>query len=259
MGTNLQVRQVYQIKASIIKIFELYTEKKLSEADITEEPCIEQPLEANLECINEKLEGQSMIDGKKEEIKKPEDKQSIVYDVAKYGIKAVLLKSTYELAEISSFIPRKKIMELTVEPSSLQYFISKFVKEERLDGENKLLCEFCKYSTPIFKRIEFSQFGKVLIIHLKRFKIVNKDKREKIDTNVEFPHQLTLKTDTNVTSNFRLFAVLNHIGNMESGHYTAYCRDITELEKWREFDDNRVKDVTNIQSDKAYVLFYECL
>ncbi len=225
---------VLTLKQNIIKIFELYADKKLEEKDLF----VDEPLYSD--------------DVKLMEDAKPPADGSLY--------KKVVFKSpTYELSEILSFLPKRKISEYTNEPNNIQYFISRFVKEEKLDGENKLMCEHCKASTPIYKNIEFSQFGKTLIIHLKRFKIISADKREKIDTNVDFPLEMTLNSDQSKQVNFRLYAVLNHIGSMESGHYTAYCRDLLDMDKWREFDDNRVKDVSKIQSDKAYVLFYECI
>jgi len=118
------------------------------------------------------------------------------------------------------------------------------------------MCDMCKCATPISKKIEFLNFGKELIIHLKRFKIIDAIKREKIFTDVKFPIDLELVQDNKTTVKFRLHAVLNHIGSLESGHYTAYCKDMVD-DKWRQFDDNRVIEATKIQSEKAYVLFYE--
>lgn len=57
---------------------------------------------------------------------------------------------------------------------------------------------------------------------------------------------------------YDLYAVINHIGNMQSGHYTAYCKNPLD-QQWYSFDDTRVTQIS--QSDvvtcDAYILFYQ--
>lgn len=58
-------------------------------------------------------------------------------------------------------------------------------------------------------------------------------------------------------NSFELYAVCNHHGNMQSGHYTAYCRNpIDGL--WYVFDDTKVSpiDESSIVTQDAYILFY---
>ncbi|KAA3676118.1 uncharacterized protein DEA37_0009082, partial [Paragonimus westermani] len=70
-------------------------------------------------------------------------------------------------------------------------------------------------------------------------------------------------------TSYGLYAVVNHFGSMESGHYTAFCRGIRDGD-WYEYDDSnvsriatsRIKLLTKIplfQSNAAYILFYERL
>jgi ubiquitin C-terminal hydrolase len=42
---------------------------------------------------------------------------------------------------------------------------------------------------------------------------------------------------------YRLFAVSNHMGGLNSGHYTAYARHRGQR-KWYYFDDRNVTEVT---------------
>jgi ubiquitin C-terminal hydrolase len=63
-----------------------------------------------------------------------------------------------------------------------------------------------------------------------------------------------------------LYAISNHYGSLNGGHYTAYCENpIAKI--WYEFDDSSVSRVSNtnsieeiensIVSKAAYVLFYK--
>ena len=56
---------------------------------------------------------------------------------------------------------------------------------------------------------------------------------------------------------YRLYAVSNHYGTMDGGHYTAYCRNI-DYNKWFKFDDCNVMELkgNEVRSSNAYILFY---
>ena len=45
--------------------------------------------------------------------------------------------------------------------------------------------------------------------------------------------------ELNKYHNYNLFAVCNHFGSMEGGHYTAYCLS-PKLQKWFKYDDHEV-------------------
>ena len=50
-------------------------------------------------------------------------------------------------------------------------------------------------------------------------------------------------------SHFNLYAVSNHYGTMEGGHYTAYCKsDITR--GWHKYDDQVRTMIGNMQKHK---------
>lgn len=58
-------------------------------------------------------------------------------------------------------------------------------------------------------------------------------------------------------SRFELYAVSNHYGTMDAGHYTAYCKN-PEYNKWFKFDDQNVVEINGneVRSSAAYILFY---
>ena len=56
---------------------------------------------------------------------------------------------------------------------------------------------------------------------------------------------------------YDLYAVSNHYGSLNGGHYTAFCQNPVH-KKWFEFDDTDVTKVEpqNTVTKAAYVLFY---
>ena len=57
---------------------------------------------------------------------------------------------------------------------------------------------------------------------------------------------------------YDLYAVSNHYGSLNGGHYTAYGYN-SLVNKWYEFNDSSVGSVSNIDeivSPGAYLLFY---
>lgn len=177
--------------------------------------------------------------------------------------------------------------------------LKEFFKDERLDGGDAWRCPRCKVARPAVKRLSISKLPKILLIHLKRFS-QNGPFRDKINTHVDFPvndldlfpyltqsaqqllvayyqrgkrngadTQTLLPALANLPSQppqkFDLYAISNHYGNMNGGHYTAFVRQ-TGLRKWFQFDDSRVTELcemgnqqaeqSTIKTRYAYSLFY---
>merc|ERR1739845_158154 len=68
-----------------------------------------------------------------------------------------------------------------------------------------------------------------------------------------------LQTLSRDNTEYRLYAVVNHIGGMGSGHYTAYVRG--DGERWLCCNDSQVYPISEeaVVSANAYLLFYERL
>lgn len=122
------------------------------------------------------------------------------------------------------------------------------------------------------KTLNFIFLPPVLIIHLSRFYY---DLTKKNDTIVTYPLVLNIILKNNETARYRLYAVVNHTGNLISGHYTSLVNKepMHKLDKgrqkWYYFDDEVVKEETKhgnidqgilkVSSSDVYVLFYERL
>lgn len=135
-----------------------------------------------------------------------------------------------------------------------------------LDDENRWTCGKCKKSVNAIKQNAFWHLPQVMILCLNRF--VSTDgssgSGRKLDDFVEFP-----VTDLDLSPFvqgpeaaggkkilYDLYAVSNHYGSLNSGHYTAYAKNRGDG-KWYCFNDSLTpKEEPNPVTENAYILFY---
>lgn len=108
------------------------------------------------------------------------------------------------------------------------------------------------------KKIQVYNVPPILIINLKRFR----GNYAKQNTLVHFPVR-NFDMTTFVVNNdgekpiYDLFAVSNHFGQLQAGHYTAMCLNDGA---WFQFNDHKISAITDekqIISSAAYILFYK--
>ncbi|EDO18569.1 hypothetical protein Kpol_2001p78 [Vanderwaltozyma polyspora DSM 70294] len=120
------------------------------------------------------------------------------------------------------------------------------------------------------KSMNFISLPPTLVIHLSRFYY---DLSKKNETIVTYPLILNIVLNNNETAKYRLYGIVNHTGNLISGHYTTLVNKEKNHElkkdkqKWYYFDDEVVKEENNhgnidegvikVSSSQVYVLFYE--
>lgn len=194
----------------------------------------------------------------------------IVYQ-NKYCVSLETINVSYDL----TFKPMKK-RELDIY-NLLDFFTS----EEEVPN---YYCEFCNSEVKAKRKLEINRIPKILVIQLKRFyfriestnrfnkkikKAIPKIIEEKNDNTINFHPRLNVSkyltihktsgnvsNETNAETHYNLFGVCNHIGNTNSGHYTALAKHHISQE-WFEFDDKQVKKYSNdIVTKNAYLLFY---
>ncbi|XP_022216427.1 ubiquitin carboxyl-terminal hydrolase 8 isoform X2 [Drosophila obscura] len=138
---------------------------------------------------------------------------------------------------------------------------------ERIHGWN---CPNCKTKRDAIKKLDISRLPPVLVVHLKRFYAdpSNTGAYVKKQNYLRFPLQnlemnpyIARAESRAVTpKTYQLYAVSNHYGTMEGGHYTAFCKSVN-YGRWYKFDDQVVSvlDTSNVVSSAAYILFYTWL
>ena len=166
-------------------------------------------------------------------------------------------KCDYESYSFQKLLDIPLLLPMKIREINLISLIKEYLKEESLDWSSK--CEKCKDSNlKHIKKIKFSMLNDVIIFSLQRFDPFYSMKStiyvsydEILDLN-DFCDFDLYKDSTK----FRLFGTINHIGNINYGHYFAYVR-IGEI--WYEFNDSIVNKIScmDLKSSSVCVLFYE--
>lgn len=142
-----------------------------------------------------------------------------------------------------------------------------YVAEEALIGANQWFCSNCKKLVDATKKSEIFALPPILIVHLNRFKVDDCEEGiRKVDTALTFPvdgwdlsHLVRSKSSGD--ARYDLYASSNHVGSIDSGHYTAYAQNRFS-KRWYEFDDKKFREIdpvaTFASSPSPYVLFYMC-
>ncbi|XP_031750351.1 ubiquitin carboxyl-terminal hydrolase 43 isoform X2 [Xenopus tropicalis] len=158
-----------------------------------------------------------------------------------------------------------------------------YTKEEQLAPDDAWRCPYCKVLQQGTVKLSLWTLPDILIIHLKRFRQVG-GRRNKLSTLVRFPlagldmapHVVKRSQggkgmlgqwaswknapmeNGQLDVHYDLYAVCNHHGSLQGGHYTAYCRNSLDA-RWYSYDDSNVEHVqeTDVCTRGAYLLFYQ--
>lgn len=161
-------------------------------------------------------------------------------------------------------------------PKSLTECLRRFTRPERLGSEAKIKCGQCQSYQESTKRLSMKKLPIVICFHLKRFEHSKKSK--KISTFIPFPEELNMApfmasrvNGQNGNGNgyrrdgdsclvyenkYSLFAVVNHSGTLEVGHYTCFIRQMKD--QWFKCDDAWITkaSVDDVLQSEGYLLFY---
>ncbi|XP_075759605.1 ubiquitin carboxyl-terminal hydrolase 43 [Pelodiscus sinensis] len=160
-----------------------------------------------------------------------------------------------------------------------------YTKEEQLAPDDAWRCPHCQVLQQGVVKLSLWTLPDILLIHLKRFRQAG-ERRTKLSTLVRFPlrglnmaphvaqrsqagkqapgpwaawkRPPYLSHGCQLDSLYDLYAVCNHHGSMQGGHYTAYCRNSLDG-RWYGYDDSAVEPVPEdeVCTRGAYILFYQ--
>jgi ubiquitin carboxyl-terminal hydrolase 22/27/51 len=136
-----------------------------------------------------------------------------------------------------------------------------FTKNEKLDI--KYNCSNCHERTQATKQLSILKFPNTLAIQLKRFE--HNAQSVKLEKYIKFPMFMNMSefsSSYTKSGNFdpqltyELFAVVCHIGSVNTGHYVVVVKN--NQGRWFKFDDSMVTlmSVEQVSQLKAYLLFY---
>jgi len=146
--------------------------------------------------------------------------------------------------------------------TSLRECMDLYLREERID---EFKCDICKQTGKVTKKTDIVKFPPLLIIHLSRFYqdgMYTRKKQNFVNFDLKNMNlsQMAVPGFDNKHTRFNLYAVSNHFGSLEGGHYTAYCSSDV-LKKWYKFDDQDVSvmDAADVVTPAAYILFFTAI
>lgn len=158
-------------------------------------------------------------------------------------------------------------------PTSLTDCLERFTRPEHLGSSAKIKCSSCHTYQESTKQLTMKKLPIVCSFHLKRFEH-NTRLHKKINTYIGFPEHLdmtpfmstrrnnnnnhsTVKIDpSDINNKYSLFAVVNHVGSLDAGHYTAFVRQ--HRDQWYKCDDHLITRATikDVLNSEGYLLFY---
>ena len=138
--------------------------------------------------------------------------------------------------------------------------LQNMIAEEIMDGDNQYHCSKCNNKCDAIKKLFVKIIPSHLIIQLKRFTYTEDYQSRKLNNFVDYPFELDISSivydGMKRDCRYRLYSVINHIGNFGDGHYFTFSR---VGEKWYCFNDENVEEVgePSISNKYAYILFYK--
>ncbi|XP_066493077.1 ubiquitin carboxyl-terminal hydrolase 48 isoform X2 [Tiliqua scincoides] len=123
--------------------------------------------------------------------------------------------------------------------------ITEFLKEEKLEGDNRYFCETCQSKQNATRRIRLLSLPCTLNLQLMRFVFDRQTgHKKKLNTYLEFSELLSMEPfmeNTAKVAVYELSAVLIHRGvSAYSGHYIAHVKD-PQTGEWYRFNDEEIE------------------
>uniref|UniRef100_H3BXY1 Ubiquitin carboxyl-terminal hydrolase 48 n=1 Tax=Tetraodon nigroviridis TaxID=99883 RepID=H3BXY1_TETNG len=137
-------------------------------------------------------------------------------------------------------------LELNIQGhKNLTECVTEFLKEEKLDGENRYFCESCQSKQSATRRIRLHSLPPTLNLQLMRFVFDRQTgHKKKLNTFISFPEQLDMGPfleGKHGSCVYELSAVLIHRGiSAYSGHYIAHVKD-AHTGDWYKFNDEEIE------------------
>nr|NP_001287106.1 non-stop, isoform C [Drosophila melanogaster]NP_524140.2 non-stop, isoform B [Drosophila melanogaster]Q9VVR1.4 RecName: Full=Ubiquitin carboxyl-terminal hydrolase nonstop; AltName: Full=Deubiquitinating enzyme nonstop; AltName: Full=Ubiquitin thioesterase nonstop; AltName: Full=Ubiquitin-specific-processing protease nonstop [Drosophila melanogaster]AAF49249.2 non-stop, isoform B [Drosophila melanogaster]AHN58131.1 non-stop, isoform C [Drosophila melanogaster] len=148
-----------------------------------------------------------------------------------------------------------------VTPKTLIDCLERYTRAEHLGSAAKIKCSTCKSYQESTKQFSLRTLPSVVSFHLKRFEhsaLIDRKISSFIQFPVEFDMTPFMSEKKNAYGDFRfsLYAVVNHVGTIDTGHYTAYVRH--QKDTWVKCDDHVITmaSLKQVLDSEGYLLFY---
>ena len=125
-------------------------------------------------------------------------------------------------------------------------------KKEYLCNDNAWFDDKTNKKKNVYKTTKIVYEPKILVFNFKRW--LRYDKKNK--SKILFEEIIDISSYSNYRSNYELFGIINHEGNIFGGHYYSF---IKKRDKWILFNDNEIRPISSIIQSSNYCLFYRKL
>jgi ubiquitin C-terminal hydrolase len=137
---------------------------------------------------------------------------------------------------------------------SIEECMDSYVKPEILDGDNAWMCDKCGVKRAAHRSHLFWNIPETFMLVLKKFR----GGTQKINSRVSFDKTINMNKYVMTPSKsgwiYQPFAIVNHYGSLNSGHYTA--RILKDDDSWKNYDDMAVTDHTGSPvGHENYIIF----
>jgi ubiquitin C-terminal hydrolase len=170
------------------------------------------------------------------------------------GHKIQQLISSYNYLNLDIF-DNKNFQTLNSLDECFQYYI----KDDKLDGDDKVYCSKCKRKVKAISRIKITDLPEILVINLRRV-ADNNYYSHYVDylVNLDLSKYLYDSGYNKYSMKYTLKSIIQHYGSDNGGHKVAICRNFSN-NKWYYFSDSTVYelDESKIFSYTSHLFFYE--
>ena len=141
--------------------------------------------------------------------------------------------------------------------------LSKFLKPEILESENKWFCPSCNCLTESTRETSIIGSSSILVIQLSRFsnshsRLLKDQQVFNCSPELELKVPITVEDEVSFSSKYSVVASINHSGTLEKGHYWAVVKD-SNTGDWLSCNDKVVQTVPqhSLNNTTSYILFYK--
>lgn len=133
--------------------------------------------------------------------------------------------------------------------------VENFKDEVMNDPQNLIYCEKCGCNRESIKTPKIQTMPNVLSLQFKRY--LNNNKKYPIHVQLPIDLDLTRFTEQNSGKLHKLTCIVSHRGDLNSGHYIAFCKNRYD-NNWYKFDDRGVtiRSEEQVLNQQVYLAIY---
>jgi ubiquitin C-terminal hydrolase len=193
------------------------------------------------------------------------NKHSIILDIFSGQLRTELTCLSCEKVSFT-FDPIMVIDLPIVSDAPLNICLDAFTKSEQFSEDNLVECGHCKQRTRAYKKNTLWKLPEILIIKFNRFTYEFNGgvySSKKNNCRITYPMKgfdaIKYTSSPLITkSSYDLYAIICHMGTMNTGHYYAVCFNEV-INSWVRYDDGNVSLLTELSEaiiQHTYILMY---